>query len=233
MINIRKSDDRGMADFGWLKSRHSFSFGRYFDPGHMGFGPLRVINEDRVAASQGFGTHPHDNMEIISIVLSGELEHKDNIGNGSVIRPGDVQRMSAGSGVTHSEFNPSDTDETHFLQIWIIPEKDNVQPNYAQKNFPDSHRQGQLQKIISGDGSDGSIQIHQDADLYRAQLNNGDKIEHTVGEGRIGWVQVIQGSLSVNGQKLDQGDGAAIQDESSVVLADGQKADILLFDMIR
>ena len=230
MITLRPAAARGRADFGWLDSRHSFSFGEYHDPKHMGFGPLRVINEDRVQPAQGFGTHAHSDMEIISYVLEGALEHKDSIGTGSVIRPGDVQRMSAGSGIRHSEFNPSKTEPVHFLQIWLIPDEDGIPPGYEQKRFDD--KQGRLRLVASPDGREGSVTVHLDARLYAAVLDSGQALPHLPAPGRKLWVQVVRGALELNGQRLEAGDGAAIQDERALSFtahADG--TEFLLFDM--
>jgi hypothetical protein len=230
-LTIRKSEERGRANFGWLDSKHSFSFGSYYDPEHMGFGPLRVINDDRVAPGGGFPTHPHSDMEIISYVLEGALEHKDSLGTGSVIRPGDVQRMSAGTGVRHSEFNASKTEPVHFLQIWIIPEKNGLAPGYEQKAFPTSDKSGRLRLIGSRDGRDGSVTIRQDVDLFATLLGKGDAVEHVVEPGRVGWLQVARGSVSLNGEMLDEGDGAAVQTSGLIRIAGLEAAEVLLFDM--
>lgn len=230
-IAVRKSEERGRANFGWLDSKHSFSFGHYHDPKHMGFGPLRVINDDRVAPGGGFPAHPHSDMEIISYVLDGALEHKDSIGTGSVIRPGDVQRMSAGTGIRHSEFNASATDQVHFLQIWIIPEKRGLAPGYEQKTFSTADKQGKLRLIGSQDGRDGSVTIHQDVDLYATLLSEDDAVEHTIAAGRLGWVQLARGSVVVNGEPLREGDGVSIS-TSTVLRIQGQgEAEVLLFDI--
>ncbi|MDW8201740.1 MAG: pirin family protein, partial [Cyanobacteriota bacterium SKYGB_h_bin112] len=213
MITIRSAHDRGVANFGWLDSRHTFSFGNYYDPNHMGFATLRVINEDKVAPGQGFDTHGHRDMEIISYVLAGRLEHKDSIGTGSVIRPGDVQRMSAGTGILHSEFNASQTEPVHFLQIWILPEQRGIQPGYEQKTFTDEEKQGQLRLVGSRDGRDGSITIHQDVNLYASLLTDRDTIVYPLPTGRVAWLQVVRGAVRLNGQLLSAGDGAAISDE--------------------
>lgn len=228
---LRKAEDRGRANFGWLDSRHSFSFGQYYDPNHMGFGPLRVINDDRVAAGGGFPTHPHRDMEIISYVVEGALEHKDSLGTGSVIRPGDVQRMSAGTGVRHSEFNASDKEPVHFLQIWIVPEREGVKPSYEQKTFAADEKCGRLRLIASRGGRDGSVSIHQDADLYATLLEPGEKVSHGLGAGRGAWVQVVSGSVAVNGQRLSDGDGLAISGAGDLSLAAETSAEVLLFDM--
>ena len=231
MLAIRPADDRGLANLGWLNSRHTFSFGHYYDPQFMGFGPLRVINEDRVKPAQGFGTHGHSDMEIISYVLDGALEHKDSLGTGSIIRPGDVQRMTAGTGVRHSEFNASETDPVHFLQIWILPERDGLEPSYEQKNFSAEEKQGRLRLVGSRDGRDGSVTIHQDVNLYSSLLDGDDDIEFELGEGRNGWVQVARGSLNLNGETLTAGDGVAIRGARTLRFDHAEKAEILLFDM--
>ncbi|MBN9276405.1 MAG: pirin family protein [Hyphomicrobium sp.] len=230
-LALRKSEERGKANFGWLDSKHSFSFGHYYDPAHMGFGPLRVINEDRVAPGGGFPTHPHSNMEIISYVLEGALEHKDSIGTGSVIRPGDVQRMTAGSGVRHSEFNASKTEPVHFLQIWIIPEKEGLKPSYEQKSFSTEEKRGQLRLIGSRDGRDGSVTIHQDVSLYATVLKAGDAITHTIAEGRGAWVQVARGAAKLNGTELKAGDGVAVGQSGALTLEGVDDGEVLLFDM--
>ncbi|MCC7305860.1 MAG: pirin family protein [Alphaproteobacteria bacterium] len=231
MITIRKSADRGHIEHSWLDTYHTFSFGRYYDRNHMGFGPLRVINEDRVLGGKGFDTHPHDNMEIVTYVLEGALAHKDSMGNGSTIRPGDVQRMSAGTGVTHSEYNPSETDPVHLLQIWFLPEKENIPPGYAQKGFAPEGKQGRLQLLVSREGRDGSLSINQDIDMYAAVLGGNDTIAHALKPGRLGWLQVAKGSLDINGQALAAGDGAAIRDEAEITLSGAKEAEIVLFDM--
>src|SRR5262249_14129954 len=224
MLSIRKSADRGIANLGWLHSRHSFSFADYYDPQHMGFGPLRVINEDTVRPGQGFGTHGHRDMEIISYVLEGALEHKDSIGTGSVIRPGDVQVMSAGTGIRHSEFNHSKTEPVHFLQIWIVPDRDGIKPRYDQKQFPDGEKRGRLRLVGSSDGRDGSIVIHQDVELFAAILNSGEKVTHPFRGVRRAWLQIIRGAIEANGLRLSAGDGAAVENESILTVraeADG------------
>ena len=231
MFNIRRSQDRGQTSLDWLESQHSFSFGRYMDPQHMGFGPLRVINEDRVTGGAGFATHEHANMEILSIVLDGALEHKDSLGQSAVIRPGDIQRMSAGTGVRHSEYNASATEPVHFLQIWIVPECDNIQPSYEQKEMPRKDRAGQLKLLGSRDGRDGSITIHRDVDLYGAVLSSGGQITHPIAEGRGVWVQVVSGAISVRGETLRAGDGLALRDEPAIDLSATANAELLLFDL--
>lgn len=228
---LRKADERGTANFGWLDSKHTFSFGHYFDPRFMGFGPLRVINDDRVSGGGGFPPHPHGDMEIISYVLEGALQHKDSIGTGSVIRPGDVQRMSAGTGIRHSEFNASKTDGVHFLQIWIIPEAKGLKPSYEQKTFTTEDKVGKLRLVGSRNGRDGSVTIHQDVDLYAAVLQAGESATHSLAEGRIAWIQVARGSLLVNGQELRAGDGLAVESAGELRLEGQENAEVLLFDM--
>ncbi len=230
MIEIRKAADRGRFDHGWLDTRHTFSFADYHDPNFMGFRTLRVINEDRVQPGQGFGTHAHRDMEIISYVLEGALAHHDSMGNGGVIRPGDVQRMSAGTGVRHSEMNGSDDELVHFLQIWIVPAERDIRPGYEQKRFDPSQLQGVLRLIASPDGADGSVTIHQDVKVYSTLLDDGQRVSHEFGPNRFGWVQVARGEAEINGQKLAAGDGAAVSAESSVILT-GKAAEVLLFDL--
>lgn len=231
MISHRKANERGHADFGWLDSHHSFSFGQYYDPAHMGFGSLRVINDDRVAAGGGFDTHGHQDMEIVSYVLDGALAHRDSLGSGSVIRPGDVQVMSAGTGIRHSEFNASKTDPVHFLQIWIIPEKKGLKPDYAERHFPEAERLGRLRLIASHDGRDGSLTIRQDASIHAAVLDAGTDLTHTLAEGRRYWLQVAKGSLEVDGKTVLAGDGLAIVKETSLTLRATSRSEILLFDL--
>lgn len=234
MLTIRKSEERGVAEHGWLSSRHTFSFGGYYDPRHMAVGPLRVINEDRVQPGKGFGSHGHRDMEIISYVLDGELEHKDSMGTGSVIRYGDVQRMSAGSGVVHSEFNPSTEQPVHFLQIWLLPNAEGIEPSYEQKHFDPASKQGRLRLIASNDGRDGSVRVHQDASVYASILDSGDaELKHAVAAGRCAYVHVARGALQVNGVSLAAGDAVTITDETVVTLAQGQQAEVLLFDLPR
>jgi len=228
---LRKSEDRGMANFGWLDSKHSFSFGQYFDPKHMGFGPLRVINEDRVAPGGGFPTHPHGDMEIISFVTKGGLEHKDSLGTGSVIRPGDVQRMSAGTGIRHSEFNASKSEPVHFLQIWIVPERKGIAPSYEQKHFSEAEKRGTLRLIGSRDGRDGSVTIHQDVDLYAVVLGGDEAVTFDLRPGRLAWVQVVSGSVSLNGEMVRQGDGVALEAGGTLSIKGTSNAEVLLFDM--
>jgi quercetin 2,3-dioxygenase len=231
MITIRPAKDRGIANFGWLDSRHTFSFGEYYDPKHMGFADLRVINEDKVDPGQGFSTHGHRDMEIISYVLEGALEHKDSIGTGSVIRPGDVQRMSAGIGIMHSEYNASKVDPVHFLQIWILPEQKGIAPGYEQKTFSDAEKKNQLRLVGSRDGREGSITIHQDVDLYAVVLGADASVQHTFKEGRVGWLQVARGAIQVNEQTLTAGDGAAIEESLITLQGTDQDAEVLLFDL--
>jgi redox-sensitive bicupin YhaK (pirin superfamily) len=228
-IQIRRAVDRGQADHGWLRSAHTFSFADYHDPRHMGFGPLRVINEDRVAPGRGFGAHSHRDMEILSYVLDGELAHQDSMGTGSVIRPGDVQRMTAGRGVTHSEANPSRDREVHFLQIWITPSVRGLAPGYEQRAFPEAERRGRLRLLASPDGADGSLTIHQDARLYGAVLAGADAVRHELAPGRRAWVHVARGAIKVGGAALTAGDAAAIAEPGAIELAgDGE---VLLFDL--
>ena len=232
MIDIRRAEERGTANFGWLDSRHTFSFGDYYDAKQMGFGPLRVINEDRVSPGQGFGTHGHKDMEIISYVLEGALEHKDSIGTGSVIRPGDVQVMSAGTGIRHSEFNHSKTEPVHFLQIWVVPDREGIAPRYEQKRFPDEEKRGRLRLVGSSDGNDGSIVIHQDAQIFAALLNAGEQVTHEIATGRRAWLQVVRGAVRVNGHDLDAGAGIAVEDEPTLTMAaQANGAELLLFDL--
>lgn len=226
MITIRKANERGHADHGWLDTHHTFSFADYHDPSWMGFRSLRVINDDRVAPGEGFGTHPHRDMEIISYVLNGALEHKDSMGNGRVIRPGEFQYMSAGTGVLHSEFNPSSTEPVHFLQIWIVPDSKGVQPRYAEKSAT-----GQWQLIASKTGRDGSIAIHQDADLWLAKLERGQRVTHSLEPTRHAWVHVAEGTVTLNGHRLEAGDGAGLTGESTIDLAGAAFAQVLLFDL--
>ncbi len=231
MIELRRSAERGYADHGWLKSYHSFSFADYFDSAHVEFGPLRVINEDRVAPGAGFGTHGHRDMEIISYVLDGALEHKDSMGNGSVIRPGDVQRMSAGRGILHSEFNGSKTDTVHFLQIWIQPDVRGIAPGYEERHFEPRDVDGRLRLIASPDGAEGSVTIHQDARIYAARVDGTQSIRVPCDAKRRCYVHVARGSLGVNGQALEQGDGAKLTQIAQISLADGKAAEVLVFDL--
>lgn len=231
MQQIRKSQERGRAEHGWLSSRHTFSFAEYRDPRHMGFGPLRVINEDRVQGGKGFGTHGHQDMEILSYVLGGALEHKDSMGNGSVLRYGDVQRMSAGTGVRHSEFNHDPDETVHFLQIWIFPDRNGLAPSYEEKRFEPADKRGRLRLIASPDGRDGSVLLHQDARLYASILDGEDRVVHAVAPGRGIYVHVARGSADVNGETLAAGDALKASDLTEVVLANGRDAEVLLFDL--
>jgi redox-sensitive bicupin YhaK (pirin superfamily) len=231
MITLRKARERGHAEHGWLDSWHSFSFAEYHDPAHMGFGPLRVINEDRVRPGTGFGTHGHRDMEILSYVLEGQLEHKDNLGNGSVIVPGDVQRMSAGRGVLHSEFNPSRTEPVHFLQIWILPARSGIDPGYEQVSVPAAEKRGRLRRIAAPKGGNGAVTIHQDATVYAALLDGSETAEHALAAGRRAYVHVARGSVSVNGAPLGAGDAAKLEREPAIVLDRGETAEVLLFDL--
>lgn len=233
MIQVRTSDARGHAQHGWLDSHHTFSFANYYDPKHMGFGPLRVINEDRVSPGRGFGRHPHRNMEIISYVLDGALEHKDSMGTGSVIRPGDVQLMSAGRGVTHSEFNASTTEPVHFLQIWIMPEEDNTTPSYQQAHFDPAERRNQWQTLVSPTGDDGALKIRQDARLLGTVLGEQEELRFEPQAGRVQWLHVVRGTVTLNAQTtLSTGDAAAITDEQMLHLRGIEASEVLLFDMV-
>jgi redox-sensitive bicupin YhaK (pirin superfamily) len=231
MQQIRKSQERGRAEHGWLSSRHTFSFAEYRDPRHMGFGPLRVINEDRVQGGQGFGTHGHQDMEILSYVLGGALEHKDSMGNGSVLRYGDVQRMSAGTGVRHSEFNHSPGEPVHFLQIWLFPDRNGLAPSYEEKHFDVADKRGRLRLVASPDGREGSVLVHQDASIYASILDGADRAEHAVRGGRGVYVHVARGSVHVNGDLLSAGDALKATDVEAVVLDRANDAEVLLFDL--
>jgi len=231
MITVRPSRERGHAAHGWLDSHHTFSFADYHDPSHMGFRALRVINEDRVEPARGFGTHQHRDMEIVSYVLEGALEHKDSMGTGSIIRPGDVQRMTAGTGVAHSEYNQSKSEGVHFLQIWIVPEKAGLQPSYQQKNFPIDERKNQLRLVASRDGRDGAVTVHQDAEIYAAVLDEGAAVSHSLAPGRHAWVQVARGAVTLNGRPLDEGDGASVSEEAQLDLKARAPAEVLVFDL--
>lgn len=230
MLNVRRAAERGATRLDWLDSRHSFSFADYHDPRHMGFRTLRVINDDRVAPVKGFGTHFHRDMEIVSFVLEGELSHKDSMGNGSVIRPGDVQRMSAGTGVEHSEFNSSPTKESRFLQIWILPERRGLPPGYEQKAFP-AHGESGSTLVASRDGRDGSVTIHQDAEIRLVRLGAGDRVVHRVRPGRGAWVQAARGAIVADGVRLEEGDGACTEDPGDLRLEGLDRAEALLFDL--
>jgi redox-sensitive bicupin YhaK (pirin superfamily) len=232
MINVRKSEERGTGRHGWLTSHHTFSFANYHDPKHMGFRDLRVINEDTVAPARGFGAHQHEDMEIISIVMEGALAHRDSTGGDGVLRRGEVQRMSAGTGVTHSEFNGSEREPVHFFQIWIMPERDGITPGYEQKLFPETERQGKLKLLVAPGGEDGALNIHQDARLYSAILDAGQRVEHPLAPGRGAWLQVARGSVRLNDQLLAEGDGAAVEDESLLVITAESPSEILLFDLV-
>jgi redox-sensitive bicupin YhaK (pirin superfamily) len=231
MLTIRRSDQRGRANHGWLDSRHTFSFADYHDPAHMGFRSLRVINEDRVQPGKGFGTHPHRDMEIVSYVLEGALEHKDSMGTGSVIRPGDVQRMSAGTGVTHSEYNASKSEPVHFLQIWLMPRERGVAPGYEQKAFADDTRRGRLRLVASPDGREASLTLHADAAIYACSFDSGESAELAIGAGRHAWVQVTRGEVRVNGVELKSGDGAALSSEAAVRVEGVAGGEVLVFDL--
>lgn len=232
MITIRKSNERGVGRHGWLTTYHTFSFANYYDPKNMGFRSLRVINEDTVAPGRGFGAHQHDNMEIISIVMEGALAHRDSTGGDGVLRRGEVQRMSAGSGVVHSEFNGSETEAVNFFQIWLMPERRGIQPGYEQKLFPDDERRGKLRLLVSPDAEEGALKIHQDARLYTSILEEGESVEHTLASGRGAWLQVARGSVDVNGTTLKAGDGAAIENENALRITAGAAAtEFLLFDL--
>lgn len=231
MITVRKSAARGLGDHGWLKSHHTFSFANYYDPRQMGFRTLRVINEDTVAPGRGFGAHQHENMEIISIVMEGALAHKDSTGGDGVLRRGEVQRMSAGTGVVHSEFNGSDSEPVHFFQIWIMPERGGIVPGYEQKMFPDDERRGKLRLVVAPGGENGALNIHQDARVYASILDDGQRVEHSIADGRGAWLQVARGSVTVNGTALDVGDGAAIENESTLAIEATEASELLLFDL--
>lgn len=231
MIAVRKAEDRGVSRISWLDSKHTFSFSDYYDPSHMGFRSLRVINDDTVAPAGGFGTHGHRDMEIITYVLDGALEHSDSLGTGSVIRPGDVQKMSAGSGIRHSEFNHSKTDPVHFLQIWIVPNRGGVKPSYEQINFSREAKLGKLLLVASDEKRDGLIHIQQDAKLYVSVLEDDQRVEHTLAKGRHAWVHVARGEVAVNGQSLKAGDGAAIADEAKIEISAAPEGEVLLFDL--
>jgi redox-sensitive bicupin YhaK (pirin superfamily) len=231
MIQVRKSQDRGHADHGWLNTYHTFSFSSYHDPKHVHFRALRVMNEDFVAPGQGFGTHPHQDMEIVTYVLEGALEHKDSMGNGEVLYPGEFQRMSAGTGITHSEFNPSKTESVHLYQIWLFPERKGITPSYEQKRFPESERQNRLRLVASQNAEDGSLTIHQDARIYLATLDVGKKVTQPLAQDRHAWLQVLRGNVSLNGVSLSTGDGAAVSEESSLTIQSQDDAEIMLFDL--
>lgn len=230
-MTIRRSDERGGGDYGWLKTQHTFSFDQYYDPEWMNFRSLRVINEDWVAPGAGFPMHPHRDMEIITYVLEGALKHEDSMGNGSIIRPGDGQRMSAGTGVRHSEANPSKTGPVHLLQIWIMPDRPGHEPGYEQKEFSAAEKQNKLRLVASPDGSDGSVTIHQDAKLYVSLLSSGKELKHPLASGRSAWLQVARGAVELNGQKLNQGDGAGVRNEPELAIKASADSEVLLFDL--
>jgi len=231
MITIRKADDRGLADHGWLKARHTFSFAGYHDPEHMGFRSLRVMNEDRVQPGRGFGTHPHRDMEIVTYVLEGAIEHKDSMGNGEVLRPGEFQHMSAGTGITHSEFNPSDTEPLHLYQIWLLPREKGIKPTYDQKRFDDAGMRNQLRLVAAPDGADGSLVIQQDARIFLSKLDESQRVVHEITPDRHAWLQVLRGSVTLNGRDLQVGDGAAVSEESRLDILGTSDAEIMLFDL--
>jgi redox-sensitive bicupin YhaK (pirin superfamily) len=231
MIQVRRAADRGHVQHGWLDTFHTFSFDTYYDPAHMQFRALRVINEDRVAPGAGFPTHPHRDMEIITYVLEGALEHQDSLGNGSVIRPGDGQRMSAGTGIRHSEANASKTEPVHLLQIWILPEKKGLDPGYEQKSFAPEEKRGRLRLIAARDGRDGAVTVHQDVSLYASVLAPGEQVEHRLAPGRHAWLQVARGAVSLNSNSLAQGDGAAVSEEEKLTIRAEKDAELLLFDL--
>ena len=231
MITLRKSENRGHANHGWLNTYHTFSFANYYDPTHMGFRSLRVINQDRVHPGKGFPTHSHNDMEIVTYVLEGALEHKDSLGTGSIICPGDVQRMSAGTGIAHSEYNHSQTEGVHFLQIWILPNKKGVKPTYEQKTYSDEEKRGNLRLIVSEDGRSNSVTIHQDVDTYTTLLDAGQQVIHQLKPNRHAWVQVARGSVMLNDNLLEAGDGAAVSNEESLKLVGKEMAEVLVFDM--
>ncbi len=231
MIQIRRAAERGHANHGWLNSHHTFSFARYHDPKYMGFKTLRVLNDDTVQPGQGFGTHSHQDMEIISYVVNGAMEHKDSMGTGSVLQPGDVQRMSAGRGVTHSEFNHSPTEPLRFLQIWVLPESEGIDPSYEERHFAETEKRSRLRLIVSPDGEEGSLRIHQDVRVYASILAKSESVEHEISSGRHAWVQVVQGSLSLNGDELHEGDGAAVSDLAQLSFEGVEEAEFLIFDL--
>lgn len=231
MITLRRANERGHVRHGWLDTYHTFSFASYRDPRHVHFRALRVMNEDVVQPGQGFGTHPHDNMEIVTYVLEGALEHRDSMGNGEVLRPGEFQRMSAGTGITHSEFNPSATEPVHLYQIWLFPERKGMEPSYEQKRFPEAERHNRLRLVASRDAAESSLRIHQDACIYLASLDDGVTLEHVVATGRHAWLQVLRGDVELNGQALKTGDGAAVSDEERLEITGRGMAEVMLFDM--
>ena len=231
MIQVRKANDRGHADHGWLNAYHTFSFASYRDPRFMGFRSLRVMNEDRVQPGEGFGTHPHNDMEIVTYVLEGALEHKDSMGNGEILRPGEFQRMTAGTGITHSEFNPSNEELVHLYQIWLFPDQKGHTPSYEQKRFAPEEQENRLRLVASPDAADGSLLIHQDARIYLSRISPGHAVTHPIQTGRYAWLQVLRGSVNVNGTKLDTSDGAAISNETELTIQANENAEIMLFDL--
>lgn len=231
MIAIRKASERGHADHGWLNTYHTFSFSSYHDPAHMGFRSLRVMNEDRVAAGKGFGTHPHNNMEIVSYVLEGALQHKDSLGNGEVLRPGEFQRITAGTGIAHSEFNPSKDQPTHFYQIWLLPQRNGLTPSYEQKRFDDSELHNTLRLVASPAGEKGSLTIHQDARIYLSKLDGETPLEFEIAPGRHAWLQVLRGAVTLNGLAMQTSDGAAVSNESKLTISAASNAEVMLFDL--
>jgi redox-sensitive bicupin YhaK (pirin superfamily) len=231
MITLRPANERGHAERGWLDSHFTFSFADYHDPKHMGFRALRVINDDWIQPGRGFGTHPHRDMEIVTYVLEGALEHKDSLGTGAVIRPGEVQRMTAGTGILHSEFNPSPTEPVHLLQIWLLPAEHGLKPGYEQRRFPEAERRGRLRLVAARDGREGAVTIRQDADLYVGLLDAGESATHRLRPGRHAWLQVARGAVTLNGRPLQEGDGAAVSDEEALELTGREAAEVLLFDL--
>ncbi|MDB5351010.1 MAG: Pirin domain protein [Planctomycetota bacterium] len=231
MIRVRKAAERGHFNHGWLDTYHTFSFSRYYDRNHMGFRALRVINEDRVQPGQGFGTHPHEDMEIITYVLEGGLAHRDSLGTGSTIRPGELQTMTAGTGLTHSEFNPSPTEPVHLYQIWLLPEREGLEPSYDQRVFPEAERTNRLRLVASPDGGEGSLTIHQDARLFLASLESGREVSHRLSPGRHAWLQVLRGDVRLNGVPLAEGDGAAVSEETDLSVVSDGTSEVLLFDL--
>jgi quercetin 2,3-dioxygenase len=231
MIGVRKASERGHFDHGWLDTYHTFSFSRYYDRQHMGFRALRVINEDRVQPGRGFGTHGHEDMEIVTYVLSGALAHKDSLGTGSAIRPGELQRMTAGTGISHSEFNPSQTEPVHLYQIWLLPEQEGLDPSYEQRAFPEEERANRLRLVASPEAKDGSLTIRQDARLYLARLDEGHEVSKDIPSGRHAWLQVLRGNVSLNGQAMSAGDGAAVSEETALAIRAESPSEVLLFDL--
>ncbi|GAB4151748.1 MAG: pirin family protein [Planctomycetaceae bacterium] len=231
MIRIRKAEDRGHANHGWLNTYHTFSFASYRDSHHMGFRSLRVMNEDFVQPGQGFGTHPHHDMEIVTYVLAGALEHRDSMGHGEVLSPGEFQRMSAGTGITHSEFNPSDTEPVHLYQIWLYPEEKGIEPSYEQKQFSEDERHNRLRLVASREAAEGSLLIHQDARIYLSSIDKGKQVSHELAPGRHAWLQILRGSVLLNGEQLDTSDGAAVSEETMLTIQAEKNAEIMLFDL--